>query len=88
VAGVPRRIRVTVRDMTGTEHGDLGGSAARTTPRAGGLILGAVVLGLVAVLSVPAVVDWDTLGQTAVFLVSAAAAVLLGTRAARVRRGS
>lgn len=51
-----------------------------------GLILGAVVLGLIALATLPAVVDWDTLGQSSIFALSAADAVLLGTRAARIRR--
>lgn len=56
--------------------------------RAGGLTLGAVVLGALALATFPAVVDWGTLGQSAIFVVCAAGAVLLGTQAARRRRDS
>lgn len=56
--------------------------------RAGGLIVGAIVLGILALATFPEVVDWNTLGQSAVFTLCAAGAVLLGTHAARVRRDS
>lgn len=71
--------------MADAQNPDHGG---RIDPKArvGGLILGAVVLGILALLTFPAVVDWGNLGQAAICAVSAAGAILLGTQAARMRR--